>query len=99
MRSEEWIFSTASRRITFAGALGVVDVHPEEGLHRAVEDRGWRSAAGWFVRLVQHRARQPPRADDAVGLVNAARQFMEGVRWGGAVGVHVADGVGQRGEL
>ena len=48
---------------------------------------------------VQHRARQPARADDAVGLVDAAHQIVKRVRRRGAVRIHVADDVRQRGQL
>ena len=48
---------------------------------------------------VQHGARQPARADDAVHAADVLDQVVKRVRRGRAVGIHVADEVGQRGEL
>ena len=48
---------------------------------------------------VQHRARQPARADDAIRLADVLHQIVKRVRRRGAVGVHVADQVRQRRQL
>ena len=82
----------------FAGALGILDAHPETHL-----DHEMKTAAGETahpgLRLVQHGAGQPARTDDAIRFLQVREQLDDGPGRRGAIGIHVADHIRERGEL
>src|SRR5229473_810512 len=82
----------------FGAASRVTDIHPEEQLHDGVKHAAGKLPPGG-LRLVEHRAWQPARADHAIGLVRAFYQLVKRRGTGGAVGIHVADQVTQGREL
>ena len=78
------------------GALGVRDAHPEQRL-----DDGVKAAAGELAEprlgLVEHRAFQPARTNDAISPGGVADEAMERLGGRRAVSIHVADEVHLRG--
>ena len=82
----------------FARALSVFDVHPEQGLDNNVE-----AAAGelpdFGLGLVENGALEPAGTDDAIGFAGAPDQVMKRARRACAIGIDVADQIGERGKF
>ncbi len=79
----------------FGAALGVPDVHAEKKLHDAVKNPAGKSPPP-RLHLVQHRPRQPARANHAIRLGHVPDQVQKRRRGRGPVGIHVADQIGAR---
>src|SRR5665213_21607 len=79
-------------------ALRVADVQPEQRLHDEMKHAAGELAVA-RLRLVDHRARQPARADDAVRRADFFHQLQIRARRRRAVRVHIADQIRVAGEL
>ena len=79
-------------------ALRVADVHPEQRLHNIMKHAAGELAVA-RLRLVDHRARQPARTDDAVRRADFFHQVKIRVRRRRAVRVHIADQIRMAGQL
>ena len=74
------------------GALRVLNPHAQQQLHDGVKHAAEKPSLPRLA-LMQHRAWQPARANDTIGLRGQTHQFAEGFRSGRAVGIHVTDQV------
>ncbi len=74
----------------FAGALRVFDVHPEQRFHHEMK-AATAEPSQPRLRLMQHRARQPARANDAIRFVQTLDQRMKCFRRRCAIRIHIAD--------
>jgi len=79
----------------FGPALGVGDVHPKEKLHYQVKNAAGKAPLAG-LHLVQHRARNPARADHAIGFPGMAHQVQKRPRFRRPVRIDVADQIGPR---
>src|ERR1019366_10689403 len=79
-------------------ALRVPEVHPKQELDDEMKRAAGEPSLAALLD-VEYGPRQPARADDTVHAADVLYQLMIGVWWGGPVGIHVADEVGQRSQL
>src|SRR5438105_4636983 len=82
----------------FAGTLGVLDMHPEQGFDQNMETTAGEPAHPW-LGLMQDRSWKPTRTDNAIGFTDPFDQIVEGVRRRGAICINVTNHLRERREL
>ena len=95
MQREGWILSTAARRITLAPHCVSRMFMPKKNCTIEVENPAGKLPPP-RLHLVQHRSRQPARANHAIRLAGVPDQVQKRRRGRGAVGIHVPDQIGAR---
>src|ERR1700744_6262690 len=82
----------------FAGALGVLDVQPEQHFHNEMEAAADEAAEGGLF-LEEYAIGEPARTDHAIGFLEVGDQLEKSVGAGSTIRVNVADVIGVDGEL